>query len=225
MKKLLYSIILISSIGYTQTRSIEVEVRDTIRLKALEFEYLIKVQESYNLVEENYGENYDPQISKEKNAMKLFQIKEFLANKNYEFKSINEDQYSINNSIYFGNNGYKVVLKSESELKTLVKELRKLDFVNGSLGDIKYEDDENQEEKLLAKLISKARNKANVIAGLSGLKIVRILEFKEIKEIDNFSFNIMDLYLTAQQQGGWNIFDNRIFGEKSKAIVVKFEAD
>lgn len=226
MKKLLFTIIFITSISHSQNKFIEIEVRDTIRLEASKYEYHIELTESFEYMGlALQDEEYDLSFIKENKKMKLFQLKEFLVENNYDFKSFNDNNYKLNNNPYFTSNGYKITLNSLDEVSSLVTKLKKFDFINGNIANVTFIDNDASERKLFEKLISKAKKKAQMIAEISGQKIGNIIQFTEVKEIDDFTFNFMDIYLTSQSTRDWNFNDNFIFGEKSKAIIVKFETE
>lgn len=69
----------------------------------------------------------------------------------------------------------------------------------------------------------RAEKKAQKIAELSGLRLGEILEFTEVKEIDNLSFSLTNVFVSTQSNRDWNLFYDRLNGQRSKAIVVKFE--
>ncbi|WP_299335009.1 SIMPL domain-containing protein [uncultured Psychroserpens sp.] len=223
---LLITIILISSLSHSQNEFIEIEVRDSIRLQTLEFEYHVEVTESVEIFDMGSdGMTYDPYIKKENRKRKLSQLKDFLSRNNYDFKALNEESYSINNSPYAYSSGYGVTLKNISEVETLVNQLKELDYVDGRIGDIKYDDNPDYEKRLFEKLILKAKQKAKMIAELSGQKLGKIIEFTEVKEVDDFTFNLMDIYFTSKKSQSWSMFDNQFFGEKFKTIIVKFRTE
>jgi len=69
----------------------------------------------------------------------------------------------------------------------------------------------------------RAEKKAQKIAELSGLRLGEILEFTEVKEIDNLSFSLTNVFVSTQSNRDWNLFYDRLNDQRSKAIVVKFE--
>ncbi len=227
MKKttLLFTLLL-STLSFSQQGFIEVEVRDSIKLKVSKFEYLIEiVQNSEDLYANDNINVVDTRNKiKEKTRLQKIELEKFLNKNNYTYR-LPENGYLINNNSLFNDKSFIITLKSKAEINKVRKDFKKFNYINISLKETLFENKlETQleaEKRLFKKLIEKATKKASMIAELSRLKLGKIIEFKEVKEIDNLSFNIMDLYITSQSNlntKGVNYINNY------KAIVIKFIA-
>lgn len=207
--------------SFSQTKFIEVEVRDSIQLKVTNFEYQIDIIQTDN---ELYGnENNIAEKRKEirENTKKRKkEIEKFLQQKNYNYRAP-YNNYLINNNPLFENKSFIITLKDTTELKKVQKDFERFDYINISLRETFFEDQEKSNERLFKKLIEKSTKKARMIAKLSNLKLGEIIEFKEVKEIDNFSFSIMDLYINKNNRNSSSI----TYMNGTKAIVVKFSAN
>lgn len=224
MKTLLSILLLTTSFCFSQTGFIEIEVRDTIRIKPDTFEYHLNVNQS-SIMEGSDSESYDPKATNEKLKVKLKELETFLTKKAYDFKPMYNSTYELNNNSYFSKNGYVVTFASSKGLQKLMNDLKALDYVKGSLGEFHYTNQEKAEESLFKKLLEKARKKAMTIAKLSDLSLGKIIEFREAKEVDNLTFSMLDMYAVTQFNKKWGSAKNELFGQKSKAIIVKFLAE
>lgn len=221
MKKLLFFLFLISvSCSFAQSKFIEVEVRDTVAFKPANFKCVITVSGSYD-AGENTIDNSKPFDEKEytKSVMQnLERIKTELKQKKYNFKT--DDGINLYPPLSGPSNGSITVdLTTAKQLEELNVLMAQFEFASTRVKDIVYVDRDKSEMRLLKKIIDKAKVKADVIAGYSGLKIGRIIEVKESKEIDDFSANIKDIYLIMEQG------NDPVTGKLSKALTVKFMAE
>jgi len=224
MKKILYLVLLVTTFGFAQNGFIEIEVKDSIRVKPIKLEYNVQINDSKFLkYDEKSGVNQDS--TKIKMLEKYKELELFFKSKKYNIRPLNNSNYQIHSYIGFWKYGYSVILENSEDLQKLTSELKNLDYITGSLGEIEYEESELLEKRLFNKILIKAKNKATMIAELSGLKLGRIIEFKESKEIDDFNLNIMDIYINASQGRKLSINKNIIFGQKWKTVVIKFKAE
>ncbi|MET2986129.1 SIMPL domain-containing protein [Aureibaculum conchae] len=224
MKILLSILLLTSSLCISQTGFIEIEVRDTIQLKPIKFEYNVQISDSKFLrFNEKGGVSKDS--SKVLLKEKYKELGTFLKNKKYEIRPSTNANYQIHDYIGFWKYGYVITLEQASDLQKLTSELKELDYITGSLGQMEYANEEKAEERLFKKLLDKARKKASTIAKLSDLKLGKIIEFHEVREVDNMAYNMLDMYAVAQRNKKWQSGNNELYGQKSKAIVVKFLAE
>jgi hypothetical protein len=140
----------------------------------------------------------------------------------YTFQPLSYEGLTISDALDT-DKGFSVSLKSMADLTKLKKDLEGLDYISTNVGDIDYGDEALYEKRLFEKLIAKARKKAETIASISGLKVVRIAEVKESKETDNVSYNIANTYFA--------LANNKMFSKKGnlyrtvfKVVIIKFEA-
>ncbi|MBJ2173779.1 SIMPL domain-containing protein [Aureibaculum sp. A20] len=223
MKTLLTILLLTTTICFSQTGFIEIEVRDTIKIKPESFDYQISVDES-TLRDYNNTGPYDPRISNEKLKLKLKELESFLKEKTTNFTPLQHSTYEVNNTSYFAKNGFMVTFTSAKDLQKFMHELKILDYVNGNLGEFHYTNEEKSEERLFKKLLDKAEKKAMTIAKLSNLKLGKLIEFSEVADVDNLTFNMLDMYTVMKGNKKWNSSNNELYGQRSKAIIVKFSA-
>ncbi len=218
-KGILVITLLVSIFTYSQTGFIEVEVRDSIKLKASKYEYLIEITQNNDYLYSN--DNTDVVATrkkiKEKTALQKKEIEAFLKEKNYKYR-FPENHYLINNNSLFNDKSFVITVFNSSEINKLRTDFKRFDYINVRLIETLYEpkDEGKAEKRLFKKLIKKAL----MIAALSGLKLGKIIEFKEVKEIDNLTFNIMDVYAMSKRNNN----SRSLVHIDSKAIVVKFAA-
>lgn len=221
MKKLLFFLFLISvSCAFAQSKFIEVEVRDTVALKPASFKCVISVSGSYD-AGENTIDNSKPFDEKEytKSVLQnLERIKTELKQKKYNFKT--DDGINLYPPLSALSNGSIIVnLTTAKQLEELNVLMAQFEFAATRVKDIVYVDRDKAEMRLLKKIIDKAKVKADVIAGYSGLKLGRIIEVKESKEIDDLTINIGAAYYVMENG------NDPLNGKLSKALTVKFMAE
>ncbi len=142
-------------------------------------EYNVTIDDSRFLRYSANGEKNEKEARKELNE-KFIKLGEFLKNRNYQFKPLHNDNYQIHGYVGFLKSGYTIELNKLQELNKLVEELKTLDYIRASLGQMKFENESIYEKKLFRKLMLKAKNKAEMIAELSDLTLGKIIEFKEV---------------------------------------------
>ena len=222
MRKLFYLIVLLSHLGFAQTGFIEIEVKDSIHLKPIQFEYQVKINyDSFT----DYSESSTGITESKKKEMrsKLEELESFLKSKNYNFRPLNEEKYQINGYSGIWNLGFSISLLKSSEIENLTTDLKKFDFITGNVGQITFNENDSWEERLFEKLVKKAKLKAQKVSELTGQKLGRIIELKEGKFSEDFGLNIKDIYLVAAMGADWTMEKDKIFGNRWKTVAFKFE--
>ncbi|MES2747418.1 MAG: hypothetical protein V4648_03515, partial [Bacteroidota bacterium] len=115
LKKLsLLALTLLPFVTFSQTGFIEIEVRDSVQIKATSFEYVIALEEDYNMVVEDIeaDENINEMKSKNQEKMRLNTLENFLKNNKYNYISLADSNYEVNgkNNLFRMNNGFKLTL-------------------------------------------------------------------------------------------------------------------
>ncbi len=221
MKKIIYLFLLISNFGFGQNGFIEIEIKDSVRIKPINFEYNVQISESKFISHDVKGV-VGKDSTKIKMQEKYKELEIFLKNKNYKIRPLNNSEFQIHNYAGFWKLGFAVELQTSKELEKLTTELKTLDFITGSVGEIEYGDNEIHDKRLFSKILEKAKRKGQMIAGLTGQKLGKIIELREGKEVENISVNIRDVYLSALQQKNWDVNKNILFGQQWKTVIIKF---
>ena len=222
MKLLILFFYIGTLLNFGQNKFIEVEVRDTIKLKPLKYLYNVKVENS-GLI------NYDEKNFDYKKSQKIIDsiskdLKVELTKLGYKPMSTNDMNFDVGGYSNIGSEGYMIELENTSQIDKLRNEIKNISYASGHLLDTIYQNRELFTLKIFEKLTKKAKEKAKMIAQFSGIKLGRIIEYREVKEIDNLSFNLMELIIKSQSRLGWSsIIPNDSKGVFSKAIVAKFE--
>lgn len=215
---------------FSQSGSIEVEVIDSVQVKATSFEYILTLEDDYESFAFEEGEE-DVKMKELKNKntkkTKLNDLETFLKNKKYKYTSLSESNLETNNkyNIFKSNDGFKISVSSFEELKKLSSEVKELDKVSGTIGKTTYQDKSQFEEELIKRLIEKAKTKAQTIVKYSNLTLGKIIEIKETKEVDNANFNFIDMIMKLDKTRNFNLTSDIQNSNYTKAIVVKFKAD
>lgn len=223
MKKIIYLLLLITNFGFGQSGFIEIEIKDSVRIKPLNFEYNIQISQS-KFITHNVNGIVSKDSTKIKMQEKYKELQLFLENKKYKIRPLNNSEFQIHKYAGFWKLGFAVELQTSKELEKLTSELKILDFIQGSVGEIEYGDIELYEKRLFSKILKKAKRKGLMIAELTGQKLGRIIEWKEGKEFENISLNIRDVYLNTLQQKNWSVNKNILFGKQWKTVIIKFSA-
>jgi hypothetical protein len=224
MKKHLTTIFLMGFVlGYAQNGYIEVEVRDTLALKPISFEYIVGLDDT-DVYAFEAPETYNPKKEKEKKAAAFKVLKQKLTELEISFVLDHPDPYMIQPSIEMYTD-LKIKVDTEQELKELVQKLAKIEGIRGSLGTIQYKETNAQEDELLEFLIRKAQAKAQKIAALTGQKLGKVISVTEVPETDEKNLNILDTYLIALGSGAKSFSYFTGYGSMSKALIVRFSAN
>ena len=194
MKKILYLLFFTISLSFGQNGFIEIEIKDSIRLKPVKFEYNVQMSES-KFIRHDMKTGFNQDSTKLIMNEKYKELEMFLMKRKYKIRPLNNSKYQIHQYVGFWKYGFAVELQNSNDLEKLTSELKTLDYISGSVGEIDYDENELSEKRLVQKILDKAKVKANMIAEMTGLKLGRIIEFKEVKGIENLDVNIKDIYL------------------------------
>lgn len=221
---------LLSFNAFSQNGFIEVEVIDSVQVKATSFEYLVALEEDYETYIEDAeaDENINEMKVKNQNKMRLATLEGFLKTNKYAFVSLSDSSYEVNgrNNLYrMSAEGFKVSLSSVDALKKFVTEIKSMSKVTGTISKINYDTKSIQEEELLKKLIEKGKIKAQSIAKISNLTLGKILEVREVKQVENANFNFMDMIMKLDKKRNFGMASDIQNSNHTKALVIKFSAN
>lgn len=231
LKTLLTLITLFSStLFYAQNGFIEIEVTDSISLKAISYEYTISTEKDYyGVVEEvdyEADENINKMKSENKEKMALTNAETFLKNNKFKYESLENSNYNINSTRFGFNldtNGFKVFVSSIADLKKIATELKGAEGITGTISKVNYEDSKSFEDALIKSVIDKGKVKAQKIASFSGLTLGKIIE---IKEKDSFAGDDFMSMIQSLQKLGKNWLENNVLSKSySKTYIIKFKAE
>ena len=222
MKKIILILSLfISLTSIAQNEYIEIEVRDTITLKATGYEYLFSVKdvEPYNF---NEDEDYDSDDKEKRLDENFKKLEKLLKSKNYSFKDLEASNYNVNDGFAITRGLLSVKVNTIQELNKLKKLAKSEKYITGTLGNLEYENEKEAEEQLIKKLIDKAKAKANMIALYSGLKIKKIVTVKEVKQIDEMNLAFTEVLLNYRKVQKSFASGDDLSAILTKSMVVKF---
>jgi len=232
MKKVIFLILMFVSVtSFAQNKFIEVEVTDTIALKPLKFQCNLYIDTySYDavVVEDvnatTYSEdNYDPLVAEEKAKNKLQEFKRTLETNRFNAGPLDESRVNFMERRGSSSTGFTVVVTGMDEMFRLKDLMNSRPDVTASVSVLQYADELKAEEKLIQKLISKAKARATVIGSTSGLKAGRILEVREGKQSNET--NLTELYAQIAKMGSYGQESGDFSGSLTKTFVVKFAAE
>lgn len=231
MKKLSFiALLLISFTAFSQNGFIEIEVIDSVQIKATSFEYVVALEEDYDVYVEDAeaDENINEMKAKNQDKIRLTTLENFLKNNKYTYVSLSDSSYEVNgrnNLFRMSSNGFKVTLSSVDALKKFASEIREMTKVTGTISKINYDTKSVQEEELFKKLIEKGKTKAQSLAKLSNLTLGKIIEIREVKEVENANFNFMDMIMKLDKKRNFGMASDIQNSNHTKALVIKFVAN
>ena len=230
MKHLISSLLLLCGLAtFAQTGFIEVEVTDTVWMKPVAFEYNIAVKDDPYAIPAFGSDNEENSEETEKAdaKQKTETLKSFLIKKGFTPKALEGGDFNI-----FGMgrqvDGFTVMVKTNKELERLKEEVKTLDYADGKMGTVDYGDKSAYDARIFKKLIDGARKKAQTISSLSGQKLGKILEVKEPTSVNGGMESYMKEFtkiFEAMQGKLKKGSDDKLYGELTKTITVKFVAE
>lgn len=224
MKNIIVTItLLLSFASFAQNKFIEVEVTDTISLKPVSFK-LNAYSDPYRQLDFGESETYNPAIAHEKAKNKLEAAKKTLEAKKYKVLPLDNSGIGILEKRNATNDGFTIMVNGLSEVKKLEETIKAIGDIETIVTVLKYADEQKAEEKLINRLIEKAKAKAKVIATASGLKEGRIYEVKEGRG-SNPTTEMSDIYTQIAKMGNWMSQGSNYTGSISKTFIVKFSAE
>ena len=152
-----------------QTNYVEFTLNSTIQLNVSQVEYLVTIQNNYELPE---GVDAEDQ---EKMQVALLQKNEdqfekFLTSKGFVYQLFNSSPFTLGVSGSMSvSKTYRFVCKNFTELAKMVQSFKKIDYVQGAIGEISYAPDQLEMKEselwtnLYKKALEKAKQKANSI--------------------------------------------------------------
>ncbi|HSD13585.1 MAG TPA: SIMPL domain-containing protein [Flavobacterium sp.] len=231
--KILFAFVLLtlSFVSYSQNGFIEIEVRDSVKLKPISIDYILSVEENYEeeavsaLEEVSEDSKSDELKAKAQEKIKLNNLETFLKKNKYKYISLTDSSFETGNKsrVYF-EGGYSVTVSSVEELKKLTTEIKKMQDIAGYVGTVKYEEPNIYEDQLLKSLLEKAKIKAQKIATLANINLGKIIEIREVKEVDNSSYNFFQQIMKLSGKNKHNLV-NSFTNNYVKALVIKFKAE
>ncbi|MGX1927765.1 hypothetical protein [Flagellimonas sp. 2504JD4-2] len=189
MKKLIFAFLLISSLGFSQEKSIEVLVKDTIMLKPLSFEYAISGDTDFDFGQDNNKKRTE--TIKQSNKKVL----EFLESTGLRFE---ENQFNVVYAALAGNvpKSYMVFVPSLEEKQEFLQNLELTEGIEYNLARTNYEQNESTEERIYKKLLEKADKRAELLERTKSLKIVDLIEISETKASETVFSSFMEKLLS-----------------------------
>jgi len=224
MKKNQYIIIVIVFIGlmplHGQKKFIEVLVKDTIALKPLSYEFQVSsgMEFRYNFENPNGEKEYGEKLRASEE-----EITTQLKNWNYDFKS-NQNPETHYDLGFTDKEGFMVVLK-DSVAKEEFKTRMKVIGANFHLAEINYENEAPKDKEMYVRLLKKARDRAELIASLSSLKVGNIIEISESKSEVSLISGFIENFRYSRSSGGTSTSYSFNPGVFEKTLLVKFEVE
>lgn len=86
------------------------------------------------------GTEYSPDSAKIYVARKLKEVEELLISNQYNYQSSRDRNYVIVGNPESASYGFVVTLQDRQALKMLVSDISAIELINGSIGEVQYED-------------------------------------------------------------------------------------
>ena len=190
MKKLILSLCLLIFICGLNAQSpayLDVKVSESMERQPTSMEYHLRVNPESG--EYDLDRDFEAQRKVMRSRIKEneTQLKQFLETNKVKYTVNRDDNYAITQedmpfSIF------KIKVANKTELDNLLVLLRQLTYVEGNIGDKIYPPAQNDEVNLFEKLYTKARSKAEKMAGIMNCTLGKVLEAAELdqKELDYY---------------------------------------
>lgn len=190
MKKLILSLCLLACMSGLTAQSpayLDVKVSESLERQPTSMEYHLRVNPEAG--EYDLDRDFEAQRKVMRSRIKEneTQLKQFLETNKVKYSINRDDNYAITQedmpfSIF------KIKVANKTELDNLLVLLRQLTYVEGNIGDKVYPAVQNDEVNLFEKLYTKARSKAEKMAGIMNCTLGKILEAEELdkKELDYY---------------------------------------
>ncbi len=167
-----------------ESRFIEVASSDTIVLKPIGFIYKISFETKYEVMGYSFPIKGNDSIP----PPPLADVKKVLTKNNFNFEISDQKDYVISKDA--GNDTtILVTLKTETDLKNLIKVLTPLKGIAGKIKEVKYESSASYNTEMYKTLYTRALSDATTIAKVSGNTIGKLISTEEVKDsfFDYFS--------------------------------------
>lgn len=167
-------------------------------------------------------EYYNLLVQLENSKNILQGIKAKLEKNKYKVTPLDNSKANIFSDNFWnsGKQGCTVYVNGKEELHSLQELLDSEEQVSADVFVLSYADEEKAEERLIKKLMDKARKRANLIAYNSQLKVGSIIEVREEANSYFGDMNIGDIYFQrARNKMG---LGTNYTGSINKTFIVKF---
>ena len=205
---------------FAQEKFIEVMVKDTVSLKPISYEYQISSGLKFEY-------NYENPNSKNEFSEKLKQSEEkiisLLKKWKYDYRLSGNPDANFTKELTDKNN-YMVKIKDsvqKEEFKTRMIQ----EGIEFYITEIKYENKETKIREIYTRLLIKAKERAKLIAELSGRKLGEIIEISESKSEFSIISSFIENFTYSRSNGGSSTSFQFNAGVLEKSILVKYSAE
>ncbi|MFS4455475.1 SIMPL domain-containing protein [Maribacter sp. 2304DJ31-5] len=214
------TLLLLSGAVFSQEKFIEVMVKDTITLKPISYEFEVSsgLKFRYDYENPNSESEFSGKLRKEEDR-----ITDNLKKWGYEFRLSGNPEASFTMDPTDKRNF--IVKIKDSIQKEEFKNRMKTEGINFYMSNIKYEDRESKTEEIYKRLLRKARERAELIAELSGKKVGDIIEISESKSEFSIISSFIENFAYSRSYGGSSTSFKFNAGVLEKSILVKYEAE
>ena len=205
---------------FAQEKFIEVMVKDTVSLKPISYEYQISSGLKFEY-------DYENPNSKNEFSEKLKQSEEkiisLLKKWKYGYRLSGNPEVNFAKELTDKNN-YMVKINDSIEKEEFKRRMIQegIDFY---ITEIKYEDKETKIREIYTRLLIKAKERASLIAELSGRKLGEIIEISESKSEFGIITSFIENFAYSRSNGGSSTSFQFNAGVLEKSILVKYSAE
>ena len=224
MKNKLILVVLFMISGFwmalAQTKSIEVMVKDTIRLQPIGYEFEVSsgLTFTYDHENPNAEEEFSAQLRQSEEA-----IVALLKKWEYEFELSGNPDASFTREPRDKRN-YRVQIKDSVDKEQFTTRMKK-EGINFYMSNITYEDAEPKINEMYTRLLKKARERAELIASLSNRKVGELLEISESKSEFSLLSSFIESFAYSFSHHGSSASFRFNPGVFEKSILVKYAMD
>ena len=205
--------------SFAQEKFIEVMVKDTVSLKPISYEYQISSGLKYEYDYENPNSKIEFSEKLKHSEEKIVSL---LKKWKYDYRLSGNLEASFTRELTDKTN-YMVKIK-DSVQKEEFKKRMKQEGINFYITEVKYENKETKIKEIYTRLLIIAKERAQLIADLSGKKLGGVLEISESKSEFGVITSFIENFAYSRSNGGSSTSFQFNAGVLEKSILVKYSA-
>jgi len=197
------------------SKFIEVASSDTIELKPISFVYQVSFEAKYEVM----GYSFPIKGADSIPPPPLATVKKVLTINKFNYEISDQSDYTISKD-HSNDTTILITLKTESDLRNLVKILLPYKGINGKIKDIKYESISPFNNELYKTLYLRALDDATIIAKTSGNTLGKLISAEEVK--DSYA-DYINIYADLLKENPYYKSQDNLNKRVIRKLIFKFQ--